>query len=305
MNAVRVAPFFRRLLRHRLLHFAAIAACLFALAPREHGRADIDVGRDQLVMLFEKEARLGSVPLSREDKQRALDTYVEEEILYREGLRIGLDRDDSIVRARIVHKMASYAENASETSAPPNDAAVRAHYDVHANEGKWRDPARARFEAVFVAKSDHADARVAEIEKVLAREPDTKTDTLGDGATLPPAEQWVSEPDLVRIAGAKMGDAVFRGPVGKWSAKVVSTYGFYLVRDRARDEVRDADFESARPRVVADLGRALTSRGTEAYFARVARSYRVHVDAPPGDELTPSLRFTPPALRTTGAMGSR
>jgi hypothetical protein len=121
-----------RILREPLVHFLAIGAAIFALSQfmgRGSGAAAAGGATTptdkQIVVTPEKVALLksgyvldnGRDPTDA-DLQRLIDAYIREEILVREARAQGLDRDDSIVRRRLVQKM----EFAVADPAPPPDS---------------------------------------------------------------------------------------------------------------------------------------------------------------------------------------
>ena len=101
-------PFFRRVLREPTFHFVLLAAALFAAnATLESWRGDvIRVDRVQIaVRIAELEAMRGS-PLSPEERQLVEDAYVDERILVREALALGLERDrriDDVLVQKMLH----------------------------------------------------------------------------------------------------------------------------------------------------------------------------------------------------------
>ncbi len=60
---------------------------------------------------------MGRPPTGRE-LRRLIDEAVRDEILYREALRLSLDRDDPIVRRRLAQKMTFMLEDNTEVQAP-------------------------------------------------------------------------------------------------------------------------------------------------------------------------------------------
>ena len=88
----------RRLLREPLLHFFVIGALLFGVygllnrgsvgAPDE-----IVVSRGQMQNLRLQFERVWQRPATQQELQGLIDNWVREEILYREGVTLGLDSD--------------------------------------------------------------------------------------------------------------------------------------------------------------------------------------------------------------------
>ncbi|HKT71886.1 MAG TPA: hypothetical protein VJQ47_03285 [Steroidobacteraceae bacterium] len=93
-----------RLIKDPLLHFVALGALTFGVIqhfdPGSH-RYEIDAGareRARLAALYLQQ--YGAAPTT-DELQKLLDQYVRGEILYREGLALGLEQDDEIVRRRV------------------------------------------------------------------------------------------------------------------------------------------------------------------------------------------------------------
>src|ERR1700741_2777765 len=120
----------RRLLREPLVHFFAAGALLFALA--EHHRAQSDIYRIVVTPQRVREisdnykAEYGAPPPAA-TLARLIDQDVDEEVLYREGELRGLDRDDEIVRRRIVQKM-RFLEQDLTAPREPTEAQIEAYY---------------------------------------------------------------------------------------------------------------------------------------------------------------------------------
>ena len=57
--------------------------------------------------------------------------HIREEVLYREALALGLDRDDTIIRRRLRQKMEFISDDFA-AQAEPNDEELRAHLNSHA-----------------------------------------------------------------------------------------------------------------------------------------------------------------------------
>src|SRR6516165_4067283 len=92
----------KRILREPMLHFVLIGAGLFVaygwISPADESsghRIVVSQGVvDDLVTQFR--AARGREP-SHDEARHLIDAYVRNEILYREGLALGLERDDTVV----------------------------------------------------------------------------------------------------------------------------------------------------------------------------------------------------------------
>src|SRR5262249_10065223 len=118
-SAARVSG--SRWLREPLLHFVVLGALLFAIDYFIAGRADdprtIVVGSAvdaQAIDVFTK-AR-GRAPNEKE-LYALRRVWLDNEVLYREGLALGVDKGDTTIRDRVIFKMLSVVDAA--TKLPP------------------------------------------------------------------------------------------------------------------------------------------------------------------------------------------
>jgi hypothetical protein len=181
------------------------------------------------------------------EKMRFLspDTDRTPEELHREALDLGLDRDDVIVRRMLVEKMRLLIAAAS-ASAEPDDAALAAH--VAANPDRYTQPARVRLWQVF-AGSDAAAA-----DRLLAelRAGDVAPeDALARGVPFPVAGRVgpASQQQLGRLFGPDFARDAVELPAGSWAGPVASTYGFHAVWVDQRMDAQTPALASVRGQV--------------------------------------------------------
>src|SRR5206468_7284610 len=93
-----VPPMMRRLLREPALHFAVAGAALFALYAlvRKPAASRIVVDRAVVLGLREEHARLLGTAPSPAQERELVERWIDEEVLAREAVALGLDRGDPI-----------------------------------------------------------------------------------------------------------------------------------------------------------------------------------------------------------------
>jgi hypothetical protein len=124
--SARSRELFERMVREPLLHFLVLGALLYwagtlpkkaGLIPRqtriEVPLSEVNRMREVWTMQWHRAPR-------PEELQILIDEYVREEVLYREAIAMGLDRNDGIVRRRLVQKMEFLGQSgwAAGTEAP-------------------------------------------------------------------------------------------------------------------------------------------------------------------------------------------
>ncbi|HEY0712538.1 MAG TPA: hypothetical protein VGF45_07685, partial [Polyangia bacterium] len=127
------------------------------------GPADLQSLRETFV----RGARREPTP---EELGDAVETFVNEEMLYREGKGLGLDREDVVVRRRIIDKMTVLARPAVPT-AEPNETELRAWFQRYPH--RFRHAPRISFEQRFFDPKRRANA-ADDARRVLAKLGETK-----------------------------------------------------------------------------------------------------------------------------------
>jgi hypothetical protein len=79
---------------------------------------------------------------SQQELQGLIESQIREEVLYREALAMGLDKDDRVVRRRMAQKMAFISDDLVSL-AEPDDAQLKAYLDNHTE--KFAIPGRITF----------------------------------------------------------------------------------------------------------------------------------------------------------------
>lgn len=267
-----------RLARQRLVQFAVLGGALFAIAPRARTPEVIDVTTERLAALRAAEVSRGKGPvdaLVRAADQRAL----EDEILYREGVRLGLDKNDGIVRQRVVQKVLFLAEEMAGAARPADEAALRTFFAE--NSGRWAVPEQHRFAQIYRRAPDALAA--------WAAGPRSDAPPTGEASPVGP-ELDLDERRLADTLGADFTAALPKLPVGVWAGPVKSAFGWHLVRVLERRPARQARFEEVRAAVVEAYGVHLRQEATAAFVQGALTRYRVSVDGKRLEGFTPSRR---------------
>jgi peptidyl-prolyl cis-trans isomerase C len=254
----------RRCAREPLLHFLVLGAAVLALyrsvAPAEPGR-QIVLSEDALRGLRQEHLRRTGVPPTPEEEKALIDRFVDNEVLYREALALGLDRGDIIVRRRLIQKM-EFLSEATDSGAEPTDRELQAWIDAHPE--RYTIAERVALTQVFAASDRHGDelpAFAARLHDELAGGADPSQ--LGDPFLRGRAFALSSERELAGVFGPGFAHRVMSLPSGAWSEPIASSYGLHLVRiDERRPAERSpvADVRAAVRRDLLDARRAAASR---------------------------------------------
>jgi len=295
------SPDMKRLLREPLVHFLLIGALLFgAYAYVDRGRTmasdtKIVLTLDdlaQLAVLFQAQWRRDPTP---EEFGRMVESKVQEEVLYREGLAMGLDKDDTIVKRRMAQKMQFIAEDVA-ASRVPTSAELRAWYEK--NTDKFQEPPRVSFRHLYFspdkrgarAKDDAADA----LTRLAGQPEDTRlAATLADPFMFQEYYRDRAPEFLGKEFGPKFALTVARLPPKSWQGPIESGFGWHLVFVDTLIPGRVPPFDEIEGDVkTAWLGEQKTVAWDKAYKDMRAK-YTVLIPAPPDAETAARLAATP------------
>lgn len=269
------------MLREPLVHFAVLGGALFwlhaAVAPRDGGHTIELSAADIEALRHDRRRRLGTDPTPAEDAA-LIERFVDDEVLYREALALGLDRGDIIVRRRLLQKM-EFLLDGLHPVPEPTDAELDAYRLAHAE--RYRTPARIDLTHVFVGRDRHGTAaeRVA-AELRAALEGGADPAGLGDPFLRGRQLRGQSEQDLGGIFGPAFAGAAAEWPVGTWMGPVTSSYGLHLVRVDARSPAELPALARIRAAVVQDWAEERRGEALRAALADLRRKYDVRVERP-------------------------
>lgn len=225
-------------LRDPLLQFLLLGAAMFAANTwLNHDRGGVEVSRQialtlddlrQIDLAFQSQWR--RQPTADEFKAM-VDDKVQEEILYREGLAMGLDKDDTIVKRRMAQKLQFLAEDVASAH-EPTAAELKTWFER--NSQKFGLPGRITFRHVYFSPDNRGqrarDDAVDALRKVTGEPEDSKAAALkADRFMFQEFYADRSSDQLAKEFGPQFTQAMFRVKPGSWQGPVESGYGWHLV----------------------------------------------------------------------------
>jgi hypothetical protein len=273
---VRVA---RRAIREPLLHFLLLGALIFALGDLR-GRSDqqyrIVIDDTRVAKLAQTYAQQFGGPPSPAMLRTLVDNYINEEVLYREGLAMRLDRDDEVIRRRVVQKV-QFIEQDISTAPAPSDAALRYFYDSH--QSRYFSPPHVTFTHVYFSPDKGGDGAARSRAVAVLASLNGKTVRAPErGDAYPDLYDYASigPDDAARLFGqSPIARALFQLHVGRWSGPLRSGYGWHLVYVSAVEPSHLLPFAQIRDQVRADYQADAQTASNRRDFAALKGRYTI------------------------------
>ena len=181
-----------------------------------------------------------------------LEARVREEVLYREALALGLDRNDTIVRRRMAQKMEFLAEEISDAR-EPTTGELEAWF--RENSARFALPGRVTFRHVYFspdrrggAARDEAAAALRQLADLPGDAP--AADGLGDRFMFQSRQADRSPEEVAREFGGDFAKEIFGLAPGAWRGPIESGYGSHLVFIESSMPGRVPAFEEIAPEEV-------------------------------------------------------
>jgi PPIC-type PPIASE domain len=265
-------PATRAWLREPLLHFLLLGALIFAADAWLAGRkADpraivIDAAIDRQAIDVFKSAS-GREP-NAEELFALRRVWLDNEVLYREGLALEMDKGDQAIRDRVIFKALSMI-NAGLRLPPVDDNILRAWFEK--NRARYDDPPRYDFEEAVLA-GDGSEKAAREFAAAL------NAGSPGDARAGLRVFKGRPQATIEQSYGAEFLRALAALPAGTWGA-LPQRDGWRVIRVEAVQAARPASFEDLRGVVLQDWKDAVMSEQRSAAVGVMARKYSVRVEA--------------------------
>lgn len=281
------------LIREPLLQFFLLGVIIFMVVevqrPKVYDENLIRVDRDSLVRFyqfrtqsFSQNAAAELDQLSEQGMRDLINQFVREEALYRRALSYGMDKDDYVIRRRLVQKMEFLAEDDPESNRDVAESEIQAFYTEHAES--FRQPGIMTLTHVFLSGDRHGADLLTAANKLLAtlnkeQVSFSQAGRFGDRFAYLRNYVEFSEEELASHFGTEMAAelAGLAPHSTRWQGPVTSPYGAHLVLLTSLEPSYVPELNEVRGKIATKI----IARRDKAYKQRfvedVIKEYRIEV----------------------------
>jgi hypothetical protein len=310
------------------LHFVLIGGALFATqglwspaqlesAASDPAQFEIVIGPAKLDELRDSYRRIAARDPGLDAEQALIRDFVDREILYREALRRGLDKDDRSVKFRLVQKMrflegrddedpeVLYREAVSlgldredivirrlliekmrlliklGVREAPSEEELERFYSEHAED--YRQPARVSLHHAFLSsdrRRDTLEADAVELLRELRGKQVAAADAVAMGDAFPLGHHLRSnsEQNLAKLFGPQFAAAAIDLEPGAWHGPIRSAYGTHLIWIDRREPSRLPGLEPVRNQIEQRYLAELRDAELERAMEELRKRYAVVIE---------------------------
>jgi hypothetical protein len=222
------------------------------------------------------------------DKERAglIQQYLQEMILYREAVAMGLDKDDTVIRRRLAQKLEFLTQDLISPQ-PPSQDELQTYFEEHIE--RYQPPDLITMTHVFFDPDKRGDQTLKDAETIKAElialnEPPQDARSFGDPFMLQSYYPERSEAELAKLFGSGFARPVFELAPQQWHGPVLSGYGTHLVYVHDLQKSEPPKFTEVEKQVRQDWENDKRAQLNEQYIASLMGRYDVTIEDVPVDE---------------------
>lgn len=287
---------FTKLLKEPIIHFVIIAAILLWLHafiwPEQSNNNELEilVERNDLALFLQSqtgvtdEQRLSAAldGMPDDKKQQLIERYFRQQALYREALKLGLDKNDPAIQRRLIQRISLIAEPLSPP-AKPSDAVLRDFFAQNAQ--KYAIEASITLSHIFFksASEQNAERAAKRVLNTLQRDNVAFDRALQYGDRFLYHTNYVQRtPEFIAVHfDENFSQTVFADTVSleQWQGPIQSQHGWHLVYISQRSPARDAEFEEVRGPVLLDYQRQREAELKQENLDQLISDYQLVIDS--------------------------
>ena len=240
LNLVIKEPFF---------HFIFLGFILFAVSEYIEYRykyTTVNISQQQINGIADNyRLQYGHQPTA-EQLNALVESFIKEEVYYREALRLNLNNDDEIIRRRLVQKF-EFLQQDLGTPEAPTEADLLSYFEAHKDQ--YRLPKTVSFSHIYFSPDVHGQENARKIASQnlerLNTQNKSRAPELGDNFSGLYDYVNLTEADVIRVFGrSDLSHTLFNLDSRQWQGPFASGLGWHLIRISHVSSVAYPDFHS-------------------------------------------------------------
>jgi hypothetical protein len=263
-----------RILKEPLIHFLLIGASLFFIyslvnntAPQDNNK--VYVSKNQLNKIYDVWVdKTGKTP-KKMQKKKLVDEYIQQEILFKEAIAKGLDKNDHVIRKHLAKKM-KFVFDDNIVLKDATDEELKKIYKKEVSLFKTNE--NISFNQVVFSKD--AKNIQQESQKLLKRLRDSKkskVSTIGTKVDL-------NRTTLEKVFSKKFANIIFNLKLNTWQGPFQTKYGLHLVNIHSIIKTKAPSFEDAKDNLNIKYKKEQLKQANTEFYKNLYKKYEIIID---------------------------
>ncbi len=279
---------FRNLISNPFFHFLILATVIYVIygffGIKQHSNQEntVIVSSSTIKWLEDSWTKKWNRPPTEKEREGLINQYIHETILYREALKMGLDKDDVIIRRRLAQKLEFITNDLIQVPEPSEDEIIVFFKE---NRNKYKRPDLITFTHIYFDPDKRGDATFTDAEesmKILNKQgnPTENSGNYGDNFFLQRYYPKRSKAEISKYFGPEFAESVFDLEHGRWKGPVLSGYGTHLVYVYSKTEAPEPELDKLKELVLSDWEEEKRSEINNKFYENLKASYNIIIEDP-------------------------
>lgn len=269
----------KRLLLEPLLHFLLIGIGLFVIYSFIQPSVSDDsnrivvtsVQKDQIIAQYKL---TWLRPPTEEEFNWLVESYVRDEVYYREALALGLDQNDVQIRQRLRQKLDFILEDL--TTEETNEETLSLFLKQHPD--KFQQPALSSFQQLYLNPDKHQDLTADAAIILQSLREGSPPETQADQTMLPFAIKQQTQSEIARQFGDEFAREVVELKPGEWAGPIYSSYGGHLVKVIEKVPGRLPELSEVYNEVAREYLSKYKQEMKDSAYKKMLKNYEVEIE---------------------------
>ena len=231
---------------------------------------DIYISDQELDGLFAAWNSQVGRPPNEQEALNIVNDFIEEEILYREALRLGLDQNDRIIKRRLAQKI-TFLKQETDRKEPSSKKLID-FFDR--NRDRYYVPPTFSFTHYYFSSDRNGKQRAQEAMKSIADKNLPKSDPFMLGKNF--VEKSIFE--IERDFGDKFTEFLYEPTFDVWLGPIQSAYGYHIVKLLNKIESFTPNLNQVKEKVEVDFYLEEKQKTLDSYLTELRDKYQVIIN---------------------------
>lgn len=267
----------KKFLKEPLIHFLVIGGLIFFVYGQKNGGFEEKENRivitksnfDRLIMQWKKKHFRNP---TKAETDEILEEFIYHEVMYREALVMGLDKNDIIIQRRLSQKLEFLSSDILQIAEPTNDE-LQEYLNTHSE--KFMLPSKLSFTHVYIDTNKHTKEYFEELKKDLESGKSYKT--LGDPFMFAKEFTNVTQTDVSKVFGRAFAKKIFSLHVDSLQGPIRSGYGLHFVNISKKTDAKVAKVQDIKSTLTKYWKEEKTEQANSKIYQDLKKQYNIEV----------------------------
>ena len=236
---------------------------------------DIFISDQEILSLISAwKSQVGRNP-TEDELARIINNLVDEEILYREALNLGLDQEDKIIKRRLAQKISFLKEESIPNI--PSTQELLSYFEN--NKDKYFIQPTFTFTHYFFSEANNSIQRAQQALKDINNEKDINSDPFYLGKSF--ANELLR--NVESNFGKNFSSSLLDAKQNQWTDPIKSTFGYHIVFINSANPGYIPEIEEVLKKVEVDYLQFKREQAVDEYLSNIRSDYIIYIN--------PDLKF--------------